>query len=71
MDSPKLYKLVAYKNINLVELIILTLPEKFISEQNPEELKESYVAEYRINAGATPVVKKSPVVEINPDEIPF
>lgn len=71
VDSPKIYKLIASKNINLVELIVLTLPEKFISEQNPEELKDSYVNEYRINVNTAPRIKKRPVEEINPEDIPF
>lgn len=74
VDSPKIYKLVSSKNINIAELIILTLPERFISEQNPKELKESYIQDYKIDATSSWVIKKKIVKdleEINPEDIPF
>lgn len=75
VDNPKIYKLVASKNINIAELIILTLPERFISEQNPAELKKTYVTDYNIDLTSAWRIKKRKIEdwddEINPEDIPF
>jgi hypothetical protein len=75
VDSPKIYKLIASKNINLAELIILTLPERFISEQNPSALKKSYAVDYNVDLTAAWRIKKKKIEdwsdEIDPDDIPF
>jgi len=76
VDSPKIYKLIATKNINIAELIILTLPERYISEQNPFELKKTYIEDYNINTGASWRYEKKQVKvkedeEINLEDIPF
>lgn len=75
VDSPKIYKLVASKNINLAELIILTLPERFISEQNPSELKKTYSADYNVDLDAAWKIRKRKIeewdTEIDPADIPF
>ena len=72
VDNPKIYKLINSKNINLIELIILTLPERFISEQDPGELKTIYNKDYNIDTTASWRIKKRVIEEdINPEDIPF
>lgn len=74
VDSPKIHKMIAGKNMNIVELIILTLPERFILEQDPEEMKQSYIDDYQIKATLKPYIPKKNVKEvddIDPEDIPF
>jgi hypothetical protein len=71
IGMPNFFKLVNSKNINLIELVILSLPETYIMEQKPEELKTDYLDKYKINKSFGWVVKKSKPAEINVDDIPF
>jgi hypothetical protein len=77
VEAPDLYKLIANKNINIAELVILSLPEKFISSQDPEDIKLSYLAQYGLSKESGWAVKDKPLIdysgldEINPDDIPF
>lgn len=74
VDSPDIYKIVASKNINIAELFILSLPEMYISKQDPEGLKSSYLSRYGIDKTSGWFVKtkeqQSPD-DIDPDNIPF
>lgn len=79
VESPSLYKLIAQKNIALIELVVLSLPEKYISKHEPDELKNSYIKNYNVDKSTQWVVKKKtedatlifPPDDINPDDIPF
>jgi hypothetical protein len=77
IEAPNFYKLIAAKNINIIELVILSLPEIFISSQDPENIKISYLKRYEINKESGWVVKeKEPVSPGNSDDfdsnnIPF
>lgn len=71
VELPNFYKLINTKNIHLVELIILSLPENYIMEQSPEEVKNSYLENYRITKSIGWTVKKKIPAEINIDDIPF
>jgi len=69
VDTPNIYKLIAMKNINLAELAILSLPESFVIEQNPEDLKNCYLKEYDLDSKTPWVIEKKP--DIADDDIPF
>lgn len=79
VESPSFYKLVAHKNMSIIELTILSLPEKYVTEQNPEEIKEQYLSSYSINKNNKWVVVKkeektpeySSSDDIDSDDIPF
>ncbi|TSC69459.1 MAG: Uncharacterized protein G01um101456_140 [Parcubacteria group bacterium Gr01-1014_56] len=73
VDTPNIYKLIASKNINIAELIILSMPEVFIAEQDPESLKANYLSAYEVNKATPWVIKKRKVddLEIDHDNIPF
>lgn len=78
VDSPNFYKLISSKNINLAELVILSLPELFIMEQDPEGLKNSYLKKYQVDKDVGWTIKKKdqgsieyPEEDIDPKDIPF
>ncbi len=71
VSSPNFYKLIASKNINIIELVILSLPAEYIVEMSSEEEKVKYLENYNINKGIGYVVKKKDPGEINLDDIPF
>jgi hypothetical protein len=77
IETPSFYKLIAVKNINIAELIILSLPETFISPQNPEDMKKSYLSRYDLDKDKGWVVKEressnlSDFDEFDPNNIPF
>lgn len=68
VDMPNFYKLIASKNINIVELVILSLPEDYILRSDPEKQKDEYLTTYKIKRDNGWIVKKQ---EINIDDIPF
>lgn len=74
VDSPNFYKLIATKNIGIAELVILSLPEKFIAQQDPEAIKDSYLKRYELNKDNGWIVKKKDqgdLDDFDPDNIPF
>ncbi len=74
IDNPGFYKLITYKNISIIELVILSLPELYISEENPEMIKNSYLKQYELNKDNGWVVKPKEKLndEINhDDDLPF
>lgn len=77
IEAPNFYKLIATKNINIIELVILSLPESFIASQNPEVLKEVYLKHYDLNKDSGWLVNPSEqnadnfFDEIDPSNIPF
>jgi hypothetical protein len=76
IESPNFYKLIALKNISIIELVILSLPELFISSQDPETIKESYLKRYDLNKDTQWAVKAREIPqdffgEIDPSSIPF
>ena len=64
VDNPDIYKLIAMKNINIAELVILSLPEKFVMEQDPEKLKDEYIEKFNENKSTEWVIKKEEVKDI-------
>lgn len=68
VDSPDLYRLIAIKNMAMVELLILSLPELYILNQNPEELKEKYLFTNQIDKETQWVINPD---EIRVEDIPF
>jgi len=72
VGSPNFYKLIAQKNIQLVELIILSLPESYIIQKNPEDLKNNYLQSYRVEKDNVWLVKKRDQGDsIDVKDIPF
>ena len=76
IDSPNFYKLISSNNISIIELIILSLPENFITKSNPEQIKEQYFKKYKLRESEGFngwVVEKTIDLddEINIDDIPF
>lgn len=49
VDYPDFYKLITQQNINIIELIILTFPEKYIKMPNSRLLKQNYIKKYNID----------------------
>ena len=66
VSSPDFFKLISSKNISIAELVILSLPELFISEKDAEDLKNYYLDRYGIDKNSGWVVQEK---EINTDEI--
>lgn len=67
IERPNLYKLIASKSMSIVELTILTSPEKYISTDSPEVLKRKYLEKYNLKVESG-WIKKKP---IEVDDIPF
>jgi len=65
VDMPNFYKLIASKNINIIELVILSLPEDYILRSDPEKQKNEYLTTYKIKKDNGWVVRKQE------DDIPF
>ena len=74
IDTPSFHKIVASQNINLTELVILSLPELYIRQADPDKMKETYLTRYKVKKESGWVVKPevfSPEDEIDPADIPF
>ena len=72
IDSPSAYRLITTRNISIIEMVILSLPEEYIFDTDAETLKTDYFARYKINLKGW-VIKK-PIMadtDIDPDDIPF
>ncbi|HUC01915.1 MAG TPA: hypothetical protein VMA75_03345 [Candidatus Paceibacterota bacterium] len=65
--TPSLYRLIALKNSSIAEVVILSLPENYILDQNPEEIKNHYLGKYNLKADNGWLVED----EIKPEDIPF
>lgn len=70
VESQSLYKLITYKNMSLVETIIQTLPDEFVTNENSDTLKNMYIKKYKLedHSGWT---KKIPKKEPEEEDIPF
>jgi hypothetical protein len=72
VGTPDFYKIIAIKNMAMVELVVLSLPQEYILEQDPEKLKNSYLSKYKVNKDAEwsiePIFKDS---DIKVENIPF
>jgi hypothetical protein len=74
VDSPNIYKLIVFKNINLAEITILSLPEKYITDHNPDQLKNSYLKKFNLDKNAGWIVesnKQNNDNDIDIKNIPF
>lgn len=72
VDSPNFYKLIAQINMAVVELVILSLPDKYVAKQNPRELKDSYLGKYGIDKAEEWVVEpKEKTMDVPFDDVPF
>lgn len=72
IGTPDFYKVIAVKNMAMVELVILSLPERYILEQKPEKLKEGYLSKYKINMNTEWIIKKQEEEDdIRVENIPF
>lgn len=70
VGTPNIYKLITSKNINIAELVILSLLEEFILEQDPEKLKFDYLKRYDVTRDSEWKIQKIEN-EIRIEEIPF
>ncbi len=70
VENPNFYRLIARKNISIVELVILSLPEKFVTNQNAETIKNGYLSRYGLDKDVGWVIANEERVGIE-DEIPF
>lgn len=74
IDSPNFYKLIAENCISLVELVILSMPEKYIFTENAEKIKDSYLGKYKLDKDAgwiIPGKKPGGTNEVSANDIPF
>jgi hypothetical protein len=68
VNNSNFYKLVTYNCMSIAELVILSLPEKFISTEEVENIKNNYLNKYKINKNAIWVLKEdSNIIE----DLPF
>lgn len=67
LDSPNFYKLISQQNINVIELVILTFPEKYIKIPNSKSLKDNYCKKYNTDPSSGYYIAKPKI----PDELPF
>ncbi len=72
------YKLICSYNISLVEVVLTSLKDRYISTENWEEIKNKYLENYRINKDTIyyiPDDKETLDIDfsntINPEDIPF
>lgn len=76
VDHPDFYKMITTQNSGIIELVLLSLPEKYISTNDPRELKQEYLKKYDVNPNSQWVVKPKEsgsldLDDIGPDDIPF
>ncbi|MCC6520771.1 hypothetical protein IT403_02185 [Candidatus Nomurabacteria bacterium] len=73
VSNEYLYKLICNYNISLVELLLTSLKDRYISSEDWEAIKNKYIETYKINKNTfyyipDPNVKDE---DINPEDIPF
>lgn len=68
IEGYSFYKLIAHNNISIIELVIQSLPEKFVTKRDPDELKEQYLENYCISPTSTWTRKPKQYEEV---DIPF
>ncbi len=64
------FKLVTYEDLSIVELVIQSLPETFITNKDPEELKSDYFVRYKVQTDVKWTYKKKEEAKVE-DDIPF
>lgn len=70
IESPSVYRLISSRNISIVEMVVLSLPEKYVLDTDPDVLKDSYFEKYKVNSRGW-IIEKPKESEINIDDIPF
>jgi len=71
VDNPSLFKLIATNNFYLAELVIFANPEKYFFSQKAIDVKNEYIAKYKIPITGWIIRKSVAEGEIDPDDIPF
>lgn len=77
VSNEYIYKMSCYYNISLVEVILTSLKDDFISTDDWEEIKNKYIENYKINKDTIyyiPDPKSKPdnvESDIDPEDIPF
>jgi len=66
VDEPNIYKLISNINIGIAELVILSLPEEYIFQDEKDGLKEKYIKDYDIDPAKRWYISKP-----KEEEIPF
>lgn len=56
VNEPNIYKLISNINLNIVEIAILSTPEKYIFNSDINEIKENYIKQYKIDRNKEEVV---------------
>lgn len=67
ISSPDIYALIHEINMGIVDLVIKTTPNKYLTFWNPEELKKEYFKHF----GVKNTQKVIEQVEFDPEELPF
>lgn len=67
ISSPDIYALIHGVNIGIIDLIIKTQPNKYLTFWEPEELKKQYLVKYSIRN----IIKIIEPTEYDNDELPF
>lgn len=68
-----MYRLIANDNIALAELILTTLKDDFVIDDNWEKIKQDYIGKYQIDPTVRLIIRKPKEEDtpINLDDIPF
>lgn len=68
-----MYRLIANDNMALAELVLSTLKDDFVIDDNWEKIKQDYIGKYQIDPTARLVIRKPEEEDtsINLDDIPF
>lgn len=67
VGHPDIYKMISTQNNAIAELVLLSLPERFITDEDPDVLRESYIKNFAINRDTKWTIKE----EIRVEDIPF
>lgn len=71
VESPSFYRLIAHKNKNLIELVILSLPDDYLIRQEPDDLKAKYLSQFNVDKDKQTIHKPALNPEPDPDPIPY
>jgi hypothetical protein len=71
VSNDGMYKLISNDNIALAELVLTTLKDDFVIDDNWEKIKQDYIGKYQINPTIRRAIRKPKEEPVNLDDIPF
>lgn len=69
--TPSFYKVIAERNIALVELVIMSLPEEFLVNDSPDDICKAYAENFGVKLKSGWIIRAPEPPEIDLDDIPF